>query len=169
MDIIVNSRQGVIVELDPCQPTDLCVAKILPAGVRLNKALHKKVHALDPNGERFARYELMAIEAVLNKTQRRRVAKASGVDLNPVVLLSPAYEELNPKKLNKCQYRHLRDSIDLLASNNIAHGDLVGNVMLNPDTNLPVIIDFGEGRLDADATALKIDRNSFLMNFKKGK
>lgn len=167
MNILSNSREGVIVELDPCVEDRLCVAKVLTGG-KLKKNLHNKLRSLDPNGIRFAEYRGVPITDVLSKSQRRRVECVSGSTLNPTVLLSPTYMKIDPKRLNKRQYRHLRDSVQLLASNKIAHLDLPGNVMLNASTGLPVIIDFAEGKLNADKTSLEIDRNSFLTQFKKG-
>ena len=38
----------------------------------------------------------------------------------------------------------------MLNDNDIIHGDLVDNVMLDAKTNLPVIIDFDEARVNSD-------------------
>lgn len=167
MNILSNSREGVIVELDPCIDDRLCVAKVLTGG-KLKKNLHSRLRRLDPQGDRFAEYKSVPITDVLSKSQRKRIECVSGSGLKSTVLLSPTYEKMDPKRLNKRQYRHLRDSIELLASKKIAHLDLPGNVMLNACTGLPVIIDFAEGKLNADKTDLQIDRNSFLTQFKRG-
>jgi hypothetical protein len=165
MKILSNSREGVIVELDPCFDGRLCVAKILTGG-RLKRKLHSKLRLLDPEGKRFAEYRVMFIENVLSTAQQKEIEGVSGRSLQPTVLLSPSYEKIDPKSLTKRQYRHLRESVELLASNNIAHGDLPENVMLNVCTRLPVIIDFGEGILNADKIALEIDRIAFLTFFR---
>jgi tRNA A-37 threonylcarbamoyl transferase component Bud32 len=72
----------------------------------------------------------------------------------------------DPKKLTRAQYRHLRKSLEILKDNKVSHGDLVGNVMLHPKTNLPIIIDFDEGSLGASDTELKIDYQAFMTHFK---
>ena len=65
--------------------------------------------------------------------------------------LSPHYNKLrSPTALTRQQYRHLAKSLRLLNDNDIIHGDLVDNVMLDAKTNLPVIIDFDEARVNSD-------------------
>eukprot|EP01048_Picozoa_sp_COSAG05_P009105 COSAG05_NODE_726_length_7707_cov_30.238302_4_plen_96_part_00 len=65
--------------------------------------------------------------------------------------LSPHYNKLHsPTALTRQQYRHLAKSLRLLNDNDIIHGDLVDNVMLDAKTNLPVIIDFDEARVNSD-------------------
>ena len=49
-------------------------------------------------------------------------------------------------------------NVELLAKNEILHGELPDNVVLNPQTGMPVIIDFDESVAPSEQT--NIDRNS---------
>jgi tRNA A-37 threonylcarbamoyl transferase component Bud32 len=67
--------------------------------------------------------------------------------------------------MTKIQYRYLRDSLNLLHDNNISHGDLPGNVMLQSN-NMPVIIDWEDAKLEADIIDKQIDTTAFLNHFR---
>ena len=61
--------------------------------------------------------------------------------------LSPQYKELRlPRALTRQQYRHLAKGLRLLNDNDIVHGNIVGNVMLDaktdldPKTDLPSLV-----------------------------
>ena len=49
---------------------------------------------------------------------------------------------LEPKRLTTIQYRYLRRSLEILHENGICHGDLPGNVMMDPNDGMPRIIDW---------------------------
>ena len=45
-----------------------------------------------------------------------------------------------------CMYRYLRKGAEMLTTIHVVHGDLhEDNVVLNPATGMPVIIDFDDG------------------------
>ena len=80
--------------------------------------------------------------------------------------------KLNPfdnKKMTKAQYRYLRESLKILHANNISHGDLPDNVMIDPINNMPIIIDWEEAKTDTDTINKEIDMNAFLDNYKVSK
>ena len=63
--------------------------------------------------------------------------------------------------------RKRRESIERGGGPKIArilHGDLPDNVVLNPQTGIPVIIDFDESVAPSKQT--NIDRNAFITHFK---
>ena len=68
--------------------------------------------------------------------------------------------------MTKSQYRYLRESLEILHKNNISHGDLPTNVMIDSNTNMPVIIDWEEAKMNADKIDKQIDMNAFLYNYK---
>ena len=74
---------------------------------------------------------------------------------------------INTRELNKQQYRYLRESLQILHDNNISHGDLIDNVMVDLNNN-PIIIDWENAKLNADYIDKKIDNDAFLSsgNFK---
>lgn len=74
----------------------------------------------------------------------------------------------NTKQLTRAQYRHLRDSIQLLHQHGIAHGDIVDNVMLHPEDHQPRIIDWDNAVLHATDTDKMMDMNAFLQFYKVG-
>ena len=79
----------------------------------------------------------------------------------------PLLEPLkDPKKMSKIQYRYLKKSMELLRENHISHGDLPGNVMINPIDNLPRIIDWEHANINTDKINLDIDYNAFFNEFK---
>ena len=51
----------------------------------------------------------------------------------------------------------------ILHENNISHGDLPDNVMLDPQTNNPIIIDWENANLNAGPKDKEIDYNTFMM------
>ena len=71
--------------------------------------------------------------------------------------------------MTKAQYRYLRDSLQILHNNNISHGDLPTNVMMNPINNMPIIIDWEEAKMDADDLDKQIDMNGFFSYYKVAK
>lgn len=83
-------------------------------------------------------------------------------DKTSIVFFMHKLEPFDTQKMTKEQYRYLRDSIDLLIKNNILHGDLPGNVMLDANNN-PIIIDWENATLNPSLSILKtMDKNTFL-------
>jgi thiamine kinase-like enzyme len=64
------------------------------------------------------------------------------------------------------QYRFLRDSLDLLKREKISHNDLPGNVMLDPESGLPIIIDWDNATFISDEETVDFDRAAFLSLFR---
>lgn len=135
---IISGRESDIYLVDG---TVIKIFKNRGINSRLNRLLKK----IDPNKEYFHWYNVV-------KNQ-------------PKIAFMQKLKKL-PASLTRPQYRHLRKAIDILEQNRILHGDLPGNVMINPETDMPVIIDFDEGRIDAPPELLILDRNAFLTHFK---
>jgi len=106
--------------------------------------LNTKLEEIDPTQKYFIWYQLITPSFVL---------------MSPLKILK------NPKQLTKKQYRHLQYGTHLLFRYNISHGNLPYNVMIDLNTNLPVIIDFDYGKLNASKQDLEIDRIAFLTHF----
>jgi hypothetical protein len=145
------------------------VAKILYNGKQINKEVNDTLASLDPNNERYNRYFLPELESCLknddyNEDLLRCTQNGSKNDMTIVF-----ERKLNPfdnKKMTKAQYRYLRDSLKILHDNNVSHGDLPENVMMDPITHMPIIIDWEEAKIDADIINKQIDMNAFLDNYK---
>ena len=73
---------------------------------------------------------------------------------------------LNFKQMTKAQYRYLRDSLSILHANNISHGDLPENVMLDPIDHLPRIIDWENANINCNTVDKIIDYNAFLSHYR---
>ena len=167
MKVLSNSREGIIIQLN--KPVHgMSVVKVLTGGTT-KVALHKALAALDPKGERFGIYKNKMTRGLFSTTQMNTIQSKVGKEkkLKQICMLSPSYGKLKPTQLNKQQYRHLRASVEMLAKNSIAHLDLPDNVMLNTSTGLPVIIDFGEGKLNASKMETQMDNAAFVTHFKK--
>ena len=161
--IAEQGRTALLVEL-PRPIGDHSIAKVRTRRARVNNPVQRRVNELDPRGERFALAQNKLLKGVFNKTQTRALEAAANEPLRQVVTLMPRYAPLDAKQLTRRQYRHLRASVELLAKNDILHGDLPDNVMLNPQTGMPVIIDFDESVAPSKQT--NIDRNAFMTHFK---
>lgn len=73
---------------------------------------------------------------------------------------------LNSQQMTKAQYRYLRKSLEILHKNNISHGDLPENVMIDPADHLPRIIDWENATTGCDTADKIIDYNAFLSHYK---
>jgi len=124
------------------------VLKIYKKNYHANIALNEKLKEIDPNRKYFMWYEII---------------KPTFVIMDKLIPLK------HPFGLTKSQYRHLQSGMNLLEKYQIHHGDLPDNVMLHPDTNMPVIIDFDRGHLEATRRELEMDRIAFLTHFSKEK
>lgn len=120
------------------------VIKIYKNGNKPNYQLNEFLKLLDPNRNYFMWYEIIDDETVKMSL------------LNNII---------DSKKLTKNQYRHLKKAMELLNKNKISHGDLPDNIMVNINTNLPIIIDFDKGKINANDLELMIDRIAFLTHF----
>ena len=148
------------------------VAKLLFQDKVINMELNDALKRLDPSNERFNYYILPDIDnCTFNEdydTDLQKCSKNGKIDTSKLVFQKKLIP-FNEKKMTKEQYRFLRQSLSILHDNNISHGDLPENVLLNPDTNLPIIIDWGNAKINADSLDKQIDYNSFLDNFKVNK
>ena len=115
--------------------SDTSVPRALPAALQ---------SALTP-------YVFTSTKRVADAPTTQQIQRALKGEVGPRMTLSPHYNKLrSPTALTRQQYRHLAKSLRLLNDNDIIHGDLVDNVMLDAKTNLPVIIDFDEARVNSD-------------------
>ena len=68
--------------------------------------------------------------------------------------------------MTKSQYRYLRESLDILLKNKISHNDLPDNVMIDPDDNMPRIIDWDNASFIDNESFDMMDYNAFLNHYK---
>jgi len=148
------------------------VSKFLFNDKRINIELNDKLKELDPNNERYNRYYLPDTnDCVENAQYRADFKKCSkhGKISTSNMGFQKRLEPMDCTKMTKLQYRHLRKSLEILHENNISHGDLPDNVMLDPVANMPLIIDWEQARLDADNIDKQMDMGAFLEHFKVAK
>ena len=133
--------------------------------------LHKILIRIDPYEERFALYHIKhsyecSLPSPSDIIDCEKKIKSS-LNTERILITKLLQPIIDNRKLTKAQYRYLRKSIEILRDNGIHHGDLLDNVMLNPDTNLPIIIDWGnQSRLMAvNDTARDFDYNIFMRNY----
>lgn len=124
------------------------VIKMYKKNYHANLSLNEKIKEIDPDRRYFMWYE---------------VIKPTFVIMNKLKPLK------HPKRLTKSQYRHLQSAMNLLEKHHIYHGDLPDNVMVHPETHMPIIIDFDRGHLQATRPELDMDRMAFLKHFAKEK
>lgn len=122
------------------------VFKVYKKNYHSNVSVNETLKELDPSRTFFMWYDIIKPQFVLMKK------------LKPL---------RHPKLLTKLQYRHLQKALNILHQNKIFHGDLPDNVMLDPLTDMPIIIDFDQGHLKASPIELEIDRRAFLSFFAK--
>jgi len=145
------------------------VAKIFKQGIHVNKELNDKLKEIDPDENRFLQYiipsssfnkELLSDNADIQEYVKLNTFLFDNT--NDVVFI----KKLNPidtTKLTRKQYRYLKESLEILHKNNISHGDLPDNVMLDPQTNNPIIIDWENANLNATDKDKEIDWNTFML------
>lgn len=138
--------------------------------------IHEILLNNDPNEERYAIYHeknenqcSLSIKD-LQTCEKKLNSKING---NRIFLTKKLTPIKNIRELTVPQYRHLRDSVINLRNLNIFHGDLYDNVMINPTTGLPVIIDWGHGsrllRKDDSELVKQFDYNVFLREYKSNR
>lgn len=89
--------------------------------------------------------------------------------MNPRIMMMKRLLPLDPLRLNRSQYRYLRKSVEFLGEHNLSHGDIPGNVMLDPVTLMPVLIDFDHGQVRASKDDKSMDYMAFMTHAKIGK
>ena len=135
--------------------------------------LHTLLHRNDKQGVRFGRYKAVAVNRVLQPEQIAEIEQAAGRGVRSRMTLSPKYEAIGPQGLTRTQWRYLRRSVERLGELGIIHGDLPGNVMINPANNdMPVIIDFAQAAHYPNGpgdTLIGFQATTFQNHFKVGK
>lgn len=151
-NIIGDGKDGIIVDNITCDQFTLkngYVAKKFKKKMKFNHLLHNKLREIDPESKRYNWYILPPMHCDLKNIVFQK--KLKSVDL---------------KKLTKKQYRYLRKSIEILHTNNIIHGDLPNNVMIDIYDEMPRIIDWENAKLNADNIEKQIDFYAFFTHFK---
>ena len=175
MTLVAQGNDGLVVRFEQspvARHPALTVAKFYYAYVRYDDALHARLAEADPTGRYFATYlKTNVCNLQLSAEEQTKVQETAGQEIKPFATLSPQYTPIpDPRRLSKAHYRHLRAAVELLTSLGISHNDLPDNVMINPRTNLPVIVDFVQATDDGPAHAQQMvsQRNTFLRYFAKG-
>ena len=145
------------------------VAKIFKQGIYVNKELNDKLKEIDPDENRFLQYIIPTSsfnkELLSDNEDVQEYIKQNNFlfdNTNDVVFIKKL-NSIDTTKLTKKQYRYLRESLEILRENNISHGDLPDNVMLDPQTNNPIIIDWENANLNATDKDKEIDLNTFML------
>ena len=152
------------------------VTKIFDKKITMNKFLNDKLAEIDPENKRFNRYfSLDSSNDFCDSCNKNLMIHNpdyisclnKGLDLDENKFVFQKYLiPLDPERMTKKQYRYLRESLQILHNNDISHGDLPNNVMLDPDDMLPRIIDWEEAKIPSDTLDKKIDFDAFLYHFK---
>jgi serine/threonine protein kinase len=149
------------------------VAKILNKNVDINIPLQNKLAEIDPDNKRFNRYYLpnFEIEGIINNADIKAcLQKGLQLDEHNIVfqryLLPLQPTQTQKQNLSKSQYRYLRESLDVLHKNKILHNDLPDNVMIDPDDNMPRIIDWDNASFIDNKLFEAMDYNAFLRHYK---
>ena len=171
--ILGIGKDGCIIDSITCNELgrEGYVAKILYDGKTINIELNDALKRLDPTNERFNYYIIPDESTCVTNEEydtdlRQCTTKGKITRTNSNLVFQKKLVPLDETNLTREQYRHLRKSLQILHENGLTHGDLPGNVMLNPYTNLPLIIDWEEAKMNADALDKQIDYNAFLEHFK---
>jgi thiamine kinase-like enzyme len=184
-NILGSGTDGCIVDSIECDEFNTengYVAKILyPTEERkFNGEINDKLAVLDPENLRFNRYYIVDKKTCTEKPEFKEdaekcttLAKFHDKHLSSSkssssrhkrrkqkILFQRRLEPLKTDEMTKSQYRHLKKSIEILHENDISHGDLLGNVMMHPETKLPVIIDWETAKL-FDEMDKSVDRTAF--------
>jgi hypothetical protein len=150
------------------------VAKIFKRGITINKAINDKLAQIDPDNRRFNRYFFPLDNEFYQDMKTNPDVLAcfnTNGELNDTttVVFEKYLISFNPKNMTKPQYRYLRESLEILKRNGISHGDLPDNVMLDPNDNLPRIIDWENATFSTNESDFIIDWNAFLFHYKVSK
>ncbi len=150
------------------------VAKIFKREITINKAINNKLAQIDPDNKRFNRYffplDNECDQAIKTNLDILACFNTNGESDDMTAVVFEKYLiPFNPKAMTKSQYRYLRESLEILKTNGISHGDLPNNVMLDPDDNLPRIIDWENATFSTNESDFIIDWNAFLFHYKVSK
>jgi serine/threonine protein kinase len=175
MGVLGMGKDGCIIDSISCGELggeNEYVAKYLYQDKVINMELNDTLKRLDPSNERFNYYLFPDKDkCIINEdydSDIQACRKNGKIDTSNLVFQKKLIP-LDGKKMTREQYRYLRQSLSILHDNNISHGDLPENVLLNPENNLPVIIDWENAKMNADNLDKQIDYNAFLDNYKISK
>ena len=175
--ILGMGKDGCIIDSLNCPPYSKdagYVAKLFKENHAVNAHLQAVLLSLDPDEKRFAQYKVpsdcpSSSSSFADNEDVALCKERLGSDIGTIAFMW-ILEPVDEKHLTKSQYRYLRESLEILHSHGITHGDLPGNVMIHPIDKMPRIIDWGNARIshDDDALVKQMDNNAFLMHFKIG-
>ena len=174
--ILGIGKDGCIIDSLNCPPYSKdagYVAKLFKEKNAVNAHLQAVLLSLDPDEKRFAQYKVSSdCSSSSSFADNEDVALCKerlGSDIGTIAFMW-MLEPVDEKHLTKSQYRYLRESLEILHSHGITHGDLPGNVMIHPIDKMPRIIDWGNARISHsdDTQGKQMDNNAFLMHFKIG-
>ena len=157
LTVLGHGKDGCIVQ-DPKDPSR--VFKVFRSEISNNEELQKKIKEIDPEENRFSHYSLV-LEKEKKKLLKQQCEPLFSEKIGTVVSMK-RLDPLDTGHMTREQYRHLRTSIELLHEHEISHGDLIGNIMMDPEDQLPRIIDWEDARFPATPLDKDIDRNAFL-------
>lgn len=170
--VLGKGKDGCIIDSISCDKftkENGYVSKFLYNDMPINIEIHKILEEIDHNNERFNRYYLPNIDSCIERANFKddfETCSKYGKIAVSNMIFQKKLDHIDTSKLTKSQYRYLRRSIEILHENNISHGDLPNNVMLNPDNNMPIIIDWENAKLNPDTVDKQIDNMAFLLHFK---
>ena len=166
--IIGYGKDGYVFTV-PEHPT--LVFKWFRIGTIVNYELQIKLKQIDPLEKRFAIYSFLNM---FNDMGELRHIKRQGegilhAEVNEMVSMRRLIP-LDTQKMSLKQYRYLKTSIEILHKNGICHCDLIGNIMLDPDDQLPRIIDWENAKFPMSDVGKYIDIGAFFStgHFQKG-
>jgi hypothetical protein len=144
------------------------VAKILKNKSIINHDVNKKLEEIDPENKRFNRYYFPSGTACAQdiETNSDILDLKTRGEFNGIFGFQKYLIYMNPKAMTKEQYKHLRESVKILKANQIFHGDLPDNVMIDPHDKLPRIIDWEKAKITDEQSLFGMDWIAFLTHFK---
>jgi len=152
--ILGIGREGCVVDSIRCtSPTladPVAVKVFFTANEPSNVEISKKLAETDPDELRFTRYHSVScLDAESNPDVLECGKGKSPTHMVGMRRLLP----LDTRMLTREQYRYLRASLDHLQKLGIVHGDLPGNVMVDPRDGMPRLIDWGSAYLEPGNTS----------------
>jgi len=175
--ILGSGKDGCIIDSLSCgqfSRENGYVAKIFKRGITINKAINNKLAQIDPDNKRFNRY-FFPLDNECDQAMKTNLDILACFKQNDelkdtnAVVFEKYLISFNPEQMTKPQYRYLRESLEILKTNGISHGDLPDNVMLDPHDNLPRIIDWENATFSTNESDFIIDWNAFLFHYKVSK
>ena len=147
------------------------VAKIFKKKCIINDAVNNRLAEIDPHNLRFNRYYFPSGDTCKQamETNSDILALKKKGEFKDTIGFQKFLIPMEPNNMTKSQYKHLRYSIEILKMNGIFHGDLPGNVMIDPNDNLPRIIDWESASFTKEELKFKMDWTAFLTHFKTNK